>query len=140
MAELMELRRYAFFNEFSDSQLDDLASIAMSSDWMEGETLFRKGATASNLYILKKGTVLLWFMGGRSFPIRTAGSAIGWSALVSPFQYTASARCLTDTDLYQIPSASIYDLLRMDTNFGRLLMTKIARVMQERKRYRWPRK
>jgi len=140
MAESTELRKYEFFDEFSDSQLASLASIAISSDWMEGEILFQRGLSATSIYVLKAGTVLLWFPDGRSFPIRHAGSAIGWSALVSPFQYTASARCLTNVGLYQFPGASVYDLLRMDMSLGQQLMNKIAEIMKERKPYRWPKK
>ena len=138
MVHAIELKKYEIFQELSESQIASLASIATANNWMEGETVFQIGASANSLYILKAGTVLLCFSDGRSFPIRNPGDAIGWSALVSPFKYTASARCLTDVTLYRFPGSEVYGLLRMDAHLGRLLMRQIAAIMEERKPYRWP--
>lgn len=138
MVEIKELVSYPFLEGLTESEIGALASIAVQSNWKEGEEFFRAHTPATNLYLLKSGTVLLCFPSGRSFPIRERGQAIGWSSLVNPFYYTATGLCLTDVSLYQFPGTELYRLIRMDSYLGHRLMHKIAQIMGERKPYRQP--
>jgi len=135
MIETSELKECRFLEDFTESELAALASIGTPTHWKEGETIFQARSPATHLYILKTGSVLLCFPNGRSYAVRHSGWAIGWSSLVSPFHYTASALCLTDTTLYQFPSVELYNLLRMDSNLGYRLMNKITQIMEQRKPY-----
>jgi len=136
MVSATELRESEFLKGFTEPELAALASVASHSRWAEGETLFREGSLAGYLYILKSGTILLHFPNGRSLPLRGGGHAIGWSSLVSPFKYTATAVCLTDADLYEFRGRDLYRLIQMDADFGKHLMRKISGIMEERRAYR----
>ncbi len=136
MIDISELKGSRYFADFSDSDLAELAAIGTSTHWREGEIVFQQGSPAKNFFILKKGTVLLCYPGGRSLPLKDEGHGIGWSSLVSPFRYTATGICLTETTLIQFPGTELYSLIRMNADFGHKLMAKIARTMEERKKYR----
>jgi CRP-like cAMP-binding protein len=136
MVSTRELRELDFFKDFQESELAALASIASHIRWAEGETIFHAGTPAAYLYMLRAGTILLCFLNGRSLPLRDEGHAIGWSSLVSPFRYTATALCLSDVRLYQFSGRELYRLIQMDAAFGQRLLHKIARIMEQRKLYR----
>ncbi|MDY0040329.1 MAG: cyclic nucleotide-binding domain-containing protein [Desulforhabdus sp.] len=136
MVSTRELRELDFFKDFQESELAALASIASLTRWNEGEAIFHAGTPATYLYTLKSGTILLCFPNGRSLPLREEGHALGWSSLVSPFRYTATALCLSDVRLYRFSGRELYRLIQMDAAFGQRLMHKIARVMEQRRLYR----
>lgn len=136
MVSTRELRELVFFKDLQESELTALASIASHTRWNEGETIFHAGTPAAYLYMLRGGTILLCFPNGRSLPLRNEGHAIGWSSLVSPFRYTATALCLSDVRLYQFSGRELYRLIQMDAAFGQRLMHKIAQIMEQRKLYR----
>ena len=136
MIDISELKESGYFDGFSDSDLAELAAIGTSTHWREGEIVFQQGSPAKYFFILKKGTVLLCFSTGRSLYLQNQGHGIGWSSLVSPFRYTATGVCLTETTLISFPGTELYSLIRMNADFGHKLMAKIAKTMEERKKYR----
>ncbi len=136
MVSTRELRETEFLRDFHESELSDLAGIAAHTRWKEGETIFHAGALAAALYLLRVGTILLCFPNGRSMPLRDEGHAVGWSSLVSPFRYTATAVCLSDVRLYEFSGRELYRLIQMNALFGQRLMQKIAQIMEQRDRYR----
>ncbi len=136
MIDISELRESGYFDGFSDSDLAELAVIGTAMRWGEGEVIFEYGGPAKNFFILKSGSVLLYYPSGRSLYLKDRGYGLGWSSLVSPFRYTATAVCLTETNLIQFPGTELYSLIRMNADFGHKLMEKIAGTMEERKKYR----
>ncbi len=136
MIDISELKESAYFDGFSDSAFAELASIGTSLHWAEGELVFEYGGPAKNFFIMKSGSVLLYYPSGRSIYLKDRGHGLGWSSLVSPFRYTATAVCLTETNLIQFPGTELYSLIRMNADFGHKLMQKIAKTMEERKKYR----
>jgi CRP-like cAMP-binding protein len=135
MVNASELKGCLFSNGFTESELEALASVAVPTEWKEGEILFQARLVARYFHLLRSGTVLLSYPDGRSIPLANSGHGLGWSSLVSPFQYTASAICLTDVKTYQFMGQEMYRLIQMDANFAQSLMRKIAHIMEERKPY-----
>ncbi len=136
MIPTKELSDIGLFQDFSETDVTTLASIASHSQWQESETLFRAGSPAVKFYILRSGTILLYFPNGRAVPLRERGQAIGWSSLMSPFYYTATALCLTKVTLYEFTGRELYRLILMNADFGQCLMQKIGDIMERRKPYR----
>lgn len=136
MVSTRELKEMEFFKDFHESELSELASLASHTRWKEGETIFHAGTPAGTLYLLRVGTILLCFPNGRSMPLRDGGHAIGWSSLVSPFRYTATAVCLSEVRLYEFSGRELYRLIQMNAAFGQKLMQKIAQIMEQRNHYR----
>jgi len=136
MVDTSELRNLSFLKGLPESDLTALASITVLSAWREGDTIFEAGSRATILFILKSGAILLSFPTGRAVPIWEPGRAIGWSAIVSPFEHTGSAVCLTDATLYQLPGRDLDMLMRMDVDLGQRIMQRIVSLMEERRVYR----
>lgn len=136
MVEVSELAQSPFLADIPESDIQQLARIAVISDFHEGAVLFQANQPARSLFLLKSGVVLLCFPSGRALVVRQPGQALGWSSLVSPLQYTATGICLTDSVFYEFRNAELFELFRMNTALASRIMAKIEAVMQERKPYR----
>lgn len=136
MVEASELRQSPFLADLPDGDVQRLAEVAVLVHFAESEIIFQANTPAKNLFLLKSGSVLLCFPNGRSLVVRRPGQALGWSSLVSPFHYTATAVCLTDSVLYQFSNAELFSLFRMDAGLATRITAKIESVIQERKPYR----
>ncbi len=135
MISVNTLKRCTFFRDFDDQELLELAKLAVPSRWSEGETIFRARTPAQYLYTLKKGAVLLAYPNGRSIIVEEPGGTIGWSTLVSPFHYTATAICLTDVELVGFARKDLFALMQMDAGLAQKIIQKITPVMQRRRPY-----
>jgi len=107
------LREFPFFKDFSDDQLKKLSSLAKEETYQAGTQLYSNGDVARSLYLLREGKVALFmdnYIGPGKPPMQvtidmiTRGESMGWSAVVEPFLYTLSARCLEDTKLIAFDS------------------------------------
>ncbi|ROQ93475.1 Crp/Fnr family transcriptional regulator [Desulfosoma caldarium] len=136
MVEVSELAQSPFLADIPESDIQQLAQIAILSNFHEGTVLFQAKQPARSLFILKSGAVLLCFPSGRALVVRQTGQALGWSSLVSPLHYTATGICLADSVFYEFRNAELFDLFRMNTPLASRIMAKIEAVMQERKPYR----
>jgi hypothetical protein len=57
---------------------------------------------------------------------------MGWSAVVEPFVYTLSARCLEDSKVIAIDSVKLRELMEADNALGYRIMQAAARVISTR--------
>ena len=112
-----------------------LAATGVIVAWREGEILFAKGSPATSLHFLLSGGILLCYSNGRSLHIHQRGETVGWSSLHTPYVHTATAVCLADAATIQCPAMELYDLMRMDSEFGYHVMRGISRIRQHRKAY-----
>lgn len=136
MISVNALKKCVFFRDFDDSELVRLANLATPSRWKEGEVIFHAKMPAQYLYTLKLGAVLLAYPNGRGLVVDTPGEALGWSTLVSPYHYTATAICLTDVDLIDFSRNDLFDLMRMDAHLGQKIVQKLIPIMHKRRPYR----
>lgn len=136
MVEVSELAQSPFLHDIPESDIHQLARIAVITNFHEGALLFQANHPARSLFLLKSGAVLLCFPNGRALVVRQSGQALGWSSLVSPLHYTATGICLTDSVFYEFRNAELFELFRMNTGLASRIMVKIEAVMQERKPYR----
>ncbi len=136
MLSVNTLKKCRFFRDFDDHELVELAKLAIPSRWNEGEVIFRARTPAQYLYTLKNGAVLLAYPNGRSLIVEEPGETIGWSTLVSPFHYTATAICLTDVQLVGFSRKDLFTLMQMDAGLAQKIIQKITPIMQKRRPYR----
>jgi len=69
-----------------------------------GDVVFKEDDRAERFYVLGEGSVDLTM--GREqlcFVVNRPGEVFGWSALVEPYRYRASAHCTTQCRLLEIP-------------------------------------
>ena len=73
---------------------------------------------------------------GLRFPIMAVspGQAFGWSALVFPHQYTATALSLTRVRAIAIPTEAMLEMMRANPALGLAIMEKVASIVASRVR------
>ena len=133
----MNLSSCYLFEGLSQSQLGYLSGIASSMPVKKSSWLFHKGEPADCLYTVDKGAVelLIEVQPGIEIPInmiRPLNGCVGASALVEPYRYSLSARCVEDGTLSVIRRADLTPLIEQHPHLGRILMTNLARHLLAR--------
>ena len=132
------LRRFPFFSGFSDEELKQIAMAGREQVASIGEILFAEGKHAHNLYFLTEGEVEILNAGNgdkESIAVSSlpAGEILGWSAVIGPYIYTATARATQRSRVIVFAGAELEKLMSND-HFSSLLMKKIAQVIGQRLR------
>lgn len=135
------LKTFAFMKDLSNDQLIKLESLAKEEKHQAGTQLYVNGDPARCLYLVQEGKVALFmdnYMGPGKPPMQvtidivTKGESMGWSAVVEPYHYTLSARCLEDTKLIAFDGEQLRDLMDEDPALGYRLMQATAKVISSR--------
>jgi CRP-like cAMP-binding protein len=131
------LRRFPFFAGFSELELKRLAMAGHERSLAEGQVLFQEGEPADECHFLVEGEIEILICAGEgcpeSVPLASlpAGELIGWSALVRPNIYTASARAARASRVIAFNRADL-ELLTSEAHLGSLWMTRVAQVIGRR--------
>ena len=128
------LRHVDILQGLTDPELESIAPFCREENLPSGATLCEEGATAERLYILEQGEVSLSSQKGGRFKISTPGKVVGWSFLVPPFRYTASAVNTTPSRFLVIKNPDFHYLLHKEGKMGMKLMNNLAQVIASRLR------
>jgi CRP-like cAMP-binding protein len=149
--ELETLRASPFFHGFA---AEDLGWLAAGSDWRDvekGVELFAEGEPASSFSLLVSGRIRLSFEAGGSGaasvggdrvarnldPLQTIshpGYPIGWSALVPPHAYRATATAIEPTRLLTLERRALEERAEASPRFGLDLMRALITLVGDRLR------
>jgi CRP/FNR family transcriptional regulator len=130
------LRRHAFFADLSAAELEALATLGAEQALAAGETLFTEGGRADQFYFLADGemeTLLKTDDEDLSLSAIPPGEPVGWSALIEPHVYTASARATRPSKVIAFPRAALAALLQED-HVAATLMKRLAELISRRLR------
>lgn len=126
---------------FDDLPERDLTAIAKMSDAVEcpsGTAVFRENDDAGKLYVLLTGKAAIHFEVGRHQEAVVhsvaPGQAFGWSALVQPYRFTASAKCMEDSRVLAVDREGLRRLIEEDCRVGFVIMEKLAGIISRRLR------
>jgi CRP-like cAMP-binding protein/1-acyl-sn-glycerol-3-phosphate acyltransferase len=141
------LRESPFFEIFASDDIDALAAHALMRRVPAGEVILRENEPAEALYMIVAGKVRLSFEAPETILkpgapsedalIRTLtepGRVIGWSALVEPYHYRATATAVEDTHLLLFERQWLERRADENPRFGIELMTRILWVLGNRLR------
>jgi len=138
MVPVETLKKLDIFDGLSEDELNAVKWIAEVEDYPKGSKIFKENEEARKLYILQEGRVAIQFEVGRHLEevVHTvsSGQAFGWSALVVPYQFTASARCMAESKVITIDREGIRRLFEEDCHIGFIIMEKLAELISERLR------
>ena len=144
MAILDTLKSSELFKGLETKQLEKIAPLCRGGSYQEGTTIFKEGDEAIELYVLTEGKIALE-MEVRPIPDRpaiptavevvTKDECFGWSALVEPYAYTLSARCLTNCQVIAIKGDRLRGAMDDDAVLGHELMKRLARIISLRLTY-----
>jgi CRP-like cAMP-binding protein len=98
----------------------------------DGEVIFKEGEESGAVYILKNGAVELITQVENDFELpiatlRKPGEIVGTSALVSPCQYSLTARCTGKGTLLSIDRSALLEAMSEDPDLGYIIMTNLAK-------------
>ncbi|MDH4150036.1 MAG: cyclic nucleotide-binding domain-containing protein [Betaproteobacteria bacterium] len=110
------------------ASLDALTPYMKRESIRRGELLFRKGALADRLYVLKKGRIKLVEFD----KILEAGAVFGEVGIFSETEIrTSSAVSEDDSELYSLTSEKAVELFYQDPRFGFYIVRALARYVSE---------
>lgn len=139
MISLDDMKRIEFFADLTEEELKTLQELCEEKEYRKGEVIFEEDSPAENLYVLKRGKISIDIKvtGGRMLSVLTISKfaePFGWSALVAPFRFTASARCIEDSTVISIDGKKLMALIEQDYRMGFLIMRRIAKIISSRAR------
>jgi toluene monooxygenase system ferredoxin subunit len=134
------LSQFALFTGIPKNDISLISMLCLEVACKQGEILFREGQPATNLYLLLEGSISLQIqLTSRPELINVAkinqwGQSCGWSSLVAPNHYTATASCDTDARLLGIDGPAFLHYMEGNPAVGFRLLLRIAGIISNRLR------
>jgi len=119
------------FKGLNASQMKKILAVGKEISMKKGQQVIKEGQEADGVYILRSGAVELMVAVEKDFDLpisilRDPGDVFGTSALVPPFQYSLSARCVKEGVLFCIETSALRNLAAGDRDIGCQMMTNLA--------------
>jgi CRP-like cAMP-binding protein len=134
------LAEFDLFKDVSKEVLAEISGICETIKVEKGGYVFREGERADKLHLLTSGSIALR-VNLTSRPdsvtvsfINTPHQTLGWSGVVAPNHYTASAFCEEATELISIPSSEFMKILDRHPEAGYKIMLRITQIISDRLR------
>ena len=116
------LSAHEFFSEFSDDVLKFLCECSSTREIKKGQILFRQGEHADKFYVVRNGRISLQMPAimGPTLEIQTLGKdqVLGWSWLISPYQWNFQTKAEEDSELLQFDGTAILARCEQEPKFG----------------------
>ena len=133
----MPLTSCYLFQGLPQSKIERIVAITQEQQFQKGQWLFQEGREAKNLYLVKEGAVELVIKVEDTIEIpmaviRPDNGCLGIGALVEPYLYSLSARCLDDSTLFVITKTQLHELMADDFELHCAIMTNLAKKLLNR--------
>jgi hypothetical protein len=133
------LRNVDIFQGLSEEELQSIVPFFEEENVAAGVLLCKEGTSAERLYVLEQGRVSISSKKGGKYDMDTSGKTVGWSFLVPPFLYTASAVTTVPSKVLVIKSPDFYYLIHKEPKMGMKVINNLAQVISSRlKEYEGP--
>ena len=134
------LADFDLFKDVSKGTLKEVAAISETIKVKKDGLVFREGEKADKLHLLVSGSIALR-VNLTSRPdsvtvsfVNRPHQTLGWSGVVTPNHYTASAFCEEDSELVAIPSDKFMQILDEHPEDGYKIMLRITTIISDRLR------
>ena len=119
------------FRGLDEGQMKKILAVGKEIPMKKGQQIIKEGQAADGVYIVRSGAVELMTTVAKDFDLpisilREPGDVFGTSALVPPFQYSLSARCVEEGTLFCMETAAVRKLASEDRDIGCQMMTNLA--------------
>ena len=133
----MPLNSCFLFTGLSPSQIERIAAITQEQQFQKDQWLFHEDQEAQHLYLVKDGAVELLFKVEDAIEIpiaiiRPDNGSLGVGALIEPYRYSLSGRCLDDSTLSVIARTQLHELMDDDSELRCIIMTNLAKKLLNR--------
>ncbi len=130
------LSGHDFFSELSEDTLKFLSECASSRDIKKSQTLFKQGERADKFYVVRNGRIAVQIpaLMGPNLEIQSLGKdqVLGWSWLISPYQWNFQAKAEDDSELLEFNGTAILARCEQEPKFGHEVLKRFAALMSER--------
>jgi CRP/FNR family cyclic AMP-dependent transcriptional regulator len=133
----MPLNSCFLFTGLSQSQIERIAAITQEQQFQKDQWLFHEGQEAKHLYLVKDGAVELVIKVEDTIEIpiaiiRPDNGSLGVGALIEPYLYSLSGRCMDDSTLSVIARTQLHELMDDDSEMRCIIMTNLAKKLLNR--------
>ncbi len=133
----MAIKESDLFKGVSQRFLTKIATNSDEEKFTRNSVVFKAGDKASHFYVLVEGAVDI-SLGKREtthMSVTKAGEVFGWSALVDPYIYTATARCTKDTRVMKIGRDLVENAICEHPAEGLAILKNLTGIIAQRLRY-----
>jgi CRP-like cAMP-binding protein len=123
----------------SEEEAARVLALGRHSTLPAGAVLFNLGDAAESLFVVERGRVALTLpmkVRGKEQDVlieeRSAGQALGWSALVPPHRFTLKAAALVDSELVALPRIALSEHLSAHPAVGYVVTRNVSAVVGQR--------
>jgi CRP/FNR family cyclic AMP-dependent transcriptional regulator len=130
----MFIKEAEVFKGIPSHVINEIAEHVTVERFSAGEVLFEKGEFADTLYILEDGAIDISVRGEKplSLPVNEPGEMFGWSALVEPNEYTATAQCVNESKVIKVDGELLARTFERHPSVGLTVMKRLAGVIASR--------
>lgn len=124
------------FKGVSQRAVSKIGGECTDEAFKRGAGIFKAGEEAAYFYVLLDGSVDIsaGTKDSLHFAVSRPGAVIGWSALVEPFTYTASASAMTPVKVIKVPREAIEHVLKKYPEDGLLILRHLTGIIAQRLR------
>jgi len=126
------LRKVDFLQGLTEGELQSIAHFFEEENVGAGVSLCQEGARAERLYVLEQGRISISSKNSRKYDIYTPGKTVGWSFLVPPFLYTASAITTAPSKVLVVKDRDFYDFVHNDSQMEMKVLRNMTQVITSR--------
>jgi CRP-like cAMP-binding protein len=126
------LKGFELFNGLDEDSLVKIAKLCHLSTMHEGNRIFAENTGAKVMHLCRSGKVDLLFWVGqplnRNISIHRAGvgEVFGWSALIAPYIYTASAECVETGEEIRLNGSELLTFFSQNPQIGYKFMENLG--------------
>ena len=138
MVDKKALKEFGLFAGLDDSKLAKLAELCHERMLKDGALCFSQGNKATELHLCRSGKIEVvvrihepW---GAEVTVHTAkpGEVFGWSAVVGPYLFTASARCVGKVEEIYIKADDLLKYFEKNPATGYIVMKNMGALISSR--------
>jgi len=130
------IKNFTCFQGLSEEQKAAIAKISNSLCYSAGHTLFKEGDPGDIIYLLIDGEVEVFYehteTGVHRVDTVSSEEVVGCAAIVPPYTYTATEKCLTDVEVLEIETGELRNLIKNDPDLGLHIQEHIIKTLNER--------
>lgn len=131
-----DFRSTSIFSDLTDEMIEKLIPLGKRINVEARDFVFREGDRVENLFIIKRGTVLIeQRLSGKmtvTAGTATTGECFGYSSMFQEGTYSTNAVAADPCELIVINGEAMMDVLRKDHTMGFLVLQKIVAVFAQR--------
>lgn len=133
----MAINESDLFKGVSQRFITKIATNSEEESFSKNAVIFKAGENASHFYVLVDGAVDITARKVEVIHLSVSrpGEVFGWSALVEPYKYTASAKCAKDTRVIKISRDLIENTIKEHPAEGLAVLKNLAGIITQRLRY-----